>query len=103
MNTELPIIQLVNYFRKGQKHIGLKFKYNEDLLHIIRDIPYARWSKTQRLWYLPYSDYNLNVIKTCFKDKRGCFIALETNLILALCVKTSSMCTIPFNITCLTH
>lgn len=68
MNTELPIIQLVNYFRKGQKHIGLKFKYNEDLLHIIRDIPYARWSKTQRLWYLPYSDYNLNVIKTCFKN-----------------------------------
>ena len=68
MNTELPIIQVVNYFRKDQKHIGLKFKYNDDLLHIIRDIPYARWSKTQRLWYLPYSEYNLNVIKTCFKN-----------------------------------
>ncbi|MTE26421.1 tyrosine-type recombinase/integrase [Winogradskyella sp. ZXX205] len=67
MKHTSPKIQLVNLVHKGQSHIGLRFRYNEDLLNIIRDIPLARWSKTHRIWYLPYSDKNIELIHNCFK------------------------------------
>ena len=61
-------IEVFNLEHKGKNQLGIKFKYDEDLLEIIRNLPHAKWSKTQRLWYLPYTTYNLNLIKKSFKD-----------------------------------
>ncbi|NNE33394.1 MAG: tyrosine-type recombinase/integrase [Winogradskyella sp.] len=65
--TSKPTITLVKLFHKGHKQLGLKFRYNEDLLSLIRDIPLAKWSKTHRLWYLPLSDTNIKLVQNRFK------------------------------------
>ena len=70
MNTELPKLQLINLTHKGRQNLGLKFKYNEDLLTIVRKIPLAKWSKTHRLWYMPLSSDNISLVK-----KRFCNVA----------------------------
>jgi site-specific recombinase XerD len=67
MIVTLPTIKLVKLFHKKQYYIGLKFKYNDDLLAIIRHIPLARWSKTHRIWYLPNTKENIKLIVKCFK------------------------------------
>ena len=61
-------IEVFNLEHKGKNQFGIKFKYDEDLLEIIRNLPHAKWSKTKRLWYLPYTTYNLNLINKSFKD-----------------------------------
>ena len=61
-------IEVFNLEHKGKNQFGIKFKYDEDLLEIIRNLPHAKWSKTKRLWYLPYTTNNLNLIKKSFKD-----------------------------------
>lgn len=68
MIATLPTIELIHVFHRGQNRIGLRFKYNDHLLAIIRQIPFARWSKTHRLWYIDYTEGNVAQICNFFKD-----------------------------------
>ena len=68
MKSAKQKIEVFNLEHKDKNQLGIKFKYDEDLLEIIRDLPHVKRCKTQRLWYLPYTTNNLNLIKKSFKD-----------------------------------
>jgi site-specific recombinase XerD len=65
----LPKIKLIRFYHRKENQIGLQFKYNEQLLKIIREIPQAKWSKSKRLWYLNSNPKNLKLIYSCFKNE----------------------------------
>ncbi len=59
----LPEIKLSKIRHRKQTCIALQFKYNEKLLSHIRTIEGSKWSKTKRLWYVPYSAEKLAEIR----------------------------------------
>lgn len=65
----IPKIKLVRFYHRKQNQIGLQFKYNEQLLKVIREIPQARWSNSKKMWYLNSSPENLKLVYSCFKNE----------------------------------
>ena len=59
----LPEIKLSKIRHRKQTCIALQFAYNEELLKLIRTIDGSKWSKTKRLWYVPFSTAKLIEIK----------------------------------------
>ncbi|MBS1488593.1 MAG: hypothetical protein JST43_13495 [Bacteroidetes bacterium] len=50
--TSLPTIELKNIFHREQHVIALFFKYNRTLIDLVKTIPQAAFSKTNRCWYV---------------------------------------------------
>lgn len=48
--------------------LQLFFKYDDQILSIIRKARKFKWSKTKRCWHGIFSTYNLNLIRQTFKD-----------------------------------
>lgn len=67
--TSLPTIELKNIFHREQHVIALFFKYNRTLIDLVKTIPQAAFSKTNRCWYVPNKPEVLAHIHRVFKDK----------------------------------
>lgn len=50
-----PKVSLARVFHRGQEIITLSFDKNEEIMQLLRPLPYLRWTKTHSAWYLPYS------------------------------------------------
>lgn len=61
-------VDVVNYKEKGQNLLLIKFKYDDELIHLCKSIG-CRWSIKNRSWYLYYTKENIELIKNVFKDK----------------------------------
>lgn len=64
----LPLVHLIKFYYKEQFQLGLRFDYNDALIRIIKSMPSTSWSRTFRLWYLPYSAKNLTMIREQLED-----------------------------------
>lgn len=53
---------------KGASRIKLEFKYHEDAVNKIRQLPDARWSVTLRCWHIPYTKEAFELLKTIFPE-----------------------------------
>lgn len=66
-NDKLPTITLKRDAIKNIDSVQLYFKYNDQLLAIIRGLGKFKWSKSSMCWYGDFSPANLKLIKNTFK------------------------------------
>lgn len=66
-NDKLPAITLKRDSIKNIDSVQLYFKYNDQLLAIIRGLGKFKWSKSSKCWYGDFSPANLKLIKNTFK------------------------------------
>ena len=64
--NNLPLITLDRKFHRKEHQITIDFKYNDDLIAIIRDIPKATWSNSLKTWYIKNSPENLKLLFKLF-------------------------------------
>ena len=62
----LPVISIKREGLKNQDLIFISFKYNEDLISVIKETKRFRWNVSKRCWYLPFSNCNLDLIHQIF-------------------------------------
>lgn len=62
----LPVISIKMEGLKNQDFIFISFKYNEELISVIKQTKRFRWSVSKRCWYLPFSNSNLDLIHQIF-------------------------------------
>lgn len=61
------MIQIHKFFHKGDYQIGLRFGFDDELKQKARRIG-ARWSQTNKCWYLLYTRNNYNLILRTFDE-----------------------------------
>ncbi|MBA6157390.1 site-specific integrase [Tenacibaculum sp. S7007] len=66
---ELPLILLEQKNHRKVHQLLVKFKYNENLINLIRKIPNVNWSSSLKSWYIKDTLDNLNLILNTFKNK----------------------------------
>lgn len=66
-NDKLPAITLKRDSIKNIDSIQLYFKYNDQLLAIIRGLGKFKWSNSRRCWHGDFSPANLKLIKNTFE------------------------------------
>ncbi len=66
---ELPLILLEQKSHRKVHQLLVKFKYNENLINLIRKIPNVNWSSSLKSWYIKDTLDNLNLILNTFKNK----------------------------------
>jgi site-specific recombinase XerD len=52
----------------SEDRIKVDFPYNMEIASKLRQIPDARWSKTQRSWHIPYNKVSFAQLKSLFPD-----------------------------------
>ncbi|WP_047416518.1 tyrosine-type recombinase/integrase [Cellulophaga sp. Hel_I_12] len=62
----LPVISIKREGLKNQDLIFISFKYNEDLISVIKETKRFRWNVSKRCWYLPFSNSNVDLIHQIF-------------------------------------
>ncbi len=65
----MPLVTLAPKHHRKEHQITINFKYNTDLIAIIKDMPKARWSKNLKTWYIKNTPENLKLIFKLFKGK----------------------------------
>jgi site-specific recombinase XerD len=55
-------------FHKSEYRIKIDFPYNQEVYVKIKQIPEAKWSKTQRAWHIPYTLIAFEQMKSLFPD-----------------------------------
>ncbi|WP_179950085.1 phage integrase N-terminal SAM-like domain-containing protein, partial [Lutibacter citreus] len=68
MKNNLPKITLKRDVVKNIDSIQMYFKYNDELLNIIRGLKGFKWSSSIRCWHGEFNQNNLNLIRQTFKD-----------------------------------
>lgn len=63
-SIETEIIQ-----HKGQARISIKFRYNKELIALVKTLPEASWSHEKVSWLMPWSAENEIKVKDLFKGK----------------------------------
>lgn len=66
--NSLPTITIQRRLKNNQDSLQLYFKYNEQLLSIVRINGNFRWSKTLRCWHGPFTLENLNALRHLFQN-----------------------------------
>jgi site-specific recombinase XerD len=56
-------------FHRNQEQLAIHFEHDDSLNTLIRQVPYVRWSKTNRCWYLPFDKEHLARLTLHCKDK----------------------------------
>ena len=67
----MEIITLKPLLHNSKEYIGLYFKRNAGIDHIIKKQKGVQWSQTHRCWYLPLSESVYETFKKDMKDKAG--------------------------------
>ena len=66
MNSE---IRISRGNHREQEVVFLHFRRDEELIKIIRDNFYVRWSATKKMWYVPVSQFDLHEFMKLMKGK----------------------------------
>jgi len=66
---ELPLITLKPLEHRGEECIGIYFKHNNIIKNLVRSNAKARWSQTNKCWYVPLSRESYNNICLLAKGK----------------------------------
>ena len=61
------MVQIRKLFHRGSEQIGIFFGFDEELKNKVRSIG-ARWSQTNKCWYVLYNKENYTLIKRTFDD-----------------------------------
>ena len=56
-------------FINGKKRIALFFRYNEDIITLVKQIEGRRWSASNRFWHIPFQENYIEVLNNIFKGK----------------------------------
>lgn len=56
-------IRLTPLTHRGNACIGVYFALNITLNNIFKNLPFARWSKTHRCWYIPFGEQELKKLE----------------------------------------
>jgi len=62
-------ITLKHLFHKEKHQIGLDFKFNQELIKLVKTLPGVAWSNSSRCWYVENKPSNLKKIFEVFKGK----------------------------------
>ncbi|UBM61303.1 tyrosine-type recombinase/integrase [Candidatus Sulfidibacterium hydrothermale] len=63
----LPQIIIERIVHKKQVRIAVRFKFNRDIIHRIKELEGYRWSATKKLWYFPDNPGQVEKIKQHFR------------------------------------
>jgi site-specific recombinase XerD len=56
-------------YHRGQENIGIYFENYQQLNNVIRSLPHVKWSRTNKVWYLPLTKENYNTLFYALKNK----------------------------------
>lgn len=59
----MAIIQLKAFVHKSIECIGILFPHSGELNNLVKKIPFIKWSKTHKCWYLTLTPQNYTIIK----------------------------------------
>ncbi len=60
MDSEEKVdLELVPWYLNDELIVKLYFKYNRDVIAIIKSLPGRRWNKESRYWYLHHKHFDL--------------------------------------------
>ena len=62
-NEQLPTILLSKIVHRKEEQLSVNFIFNFELKEKIKTIPNFKWSQTLKIWYTPFSEENLHVLK----------------------------------------
>lgn len=65
----LPVVNLMKLKHRGDNQIGIYFKWDYELIKLVRSVDDARWSSTQKCWYVKNKPDNLRSIFVTLKEK----------------------------------
>ncbi|MFY0630168.1 MAG: site-specific integrase [Flavobacteriaceae bacterium] len=65
---KLPTVYLEQKVHRKENQLILRFDFNHQLVNLIKSIKETYWSKSLRVWYLKYSQENLDIILSLLKD-----------------------------------
>jgi integrase/recombinase XerD len=69
VNLRMHTVSLKPLYHRGGEHIAVNFKNNSLLNGTIRQLPLAKWSQTNKCWYVPLSKPSYQQICNVFKEK----------------------------------
>ena len=58
---EITVI-LERIWHQNTECLALRFKYNSEIINVLKKIPGSTWSASQRAWLLNYSPSNVNEV-----------------------------------------
>jgi integrase/recombinase XerD len=61
-------IELIPLTLNDEQVISIQFKYNKQIIDIIRLIPGRRWNHKERYWYIPKDKFSLQKFLGCFES-----------------------------------
>ncbi|MAD98169.1 MAG: recombinase [Flavobacteriaceae bacterium] len=67
-NTNLPTVRIVPKTIHRKNYFFLYFPYNQDFIHLMKSELNARWSTTERAWYVPNNRSFLKAVFEVFKS-----------------------------------
>jgi site-specific recombinase XerD len=62
------LIQAEPTFHKDENRIRLEFTFNNEIINLVKNIPYCRWSQTMNCWHIPFKENYLEYLNSFFKD-----------------------------------
>jgi integrase/recombinase XerD len=65
----LPEIKITTGTHRENDVIFLSFEKDEALIDIVRQIKGRAWSASKRMWYIPYGEFNKELLFRLFKNK----------------------------------
>ena len=51
---------------KGEKRIKIDFPFNQEIASLLKQINDAKWSRTNKIWHIPYTQEAFNQLKSLF-------------------------------------
>ncbi|MCF8223645.1 MAG: site-specific integrase [Bacteroidales bacterium] len=69
--SDKPTILLSRGIHHGKEVVCIKFKYNTELIRIVRGINGTKWSKTMSCWYITKDDFRVLDLRKAFQQKAG--------------------------------
>lgn len=67
--SNLPIVTLKRAVHRKENQILIGFKYDWNLIDVVKRLPQAKWSNTLKSWLVEDTNENLAKIYTLFKNK----------------------------------
>jgi site-specific recombinase XerD len=65
----MQTILLKPLYHRGQESIGIYFDNYASLTNVVKKLPQAKWSQTNRCWYVPLSPQSYDHLQTALKGK----------------------------------
>lgn len=62
-------MKLTKITHKGSQRITIEFPYNQAIASTIKQIEDAKWSKTHRVWHIPYTKEAFGMLKIAFPNQ----------------------------------